>query len=1220
MADILNTLNIDDNQEVTKQNDTTNNIENNVENNVEEIAITTEQTNKEENVIEEIGSKNKTDVINTEPIQEELIPEQRESEFFRDYFVSMSPLGNKVMHNELTLSMDEYNGGIDMEDPAFKEIYDKADLDTQYEMLSGFSNAHSLKIAQGRQYINEANKAIAKDGIGTQLLYGIGASLLSPTTLIPGTAGYKALKVFETANKMHRAAKVGLVTGVTATTSALIDEAGLAAQGYQHDYASTAYTAGILGGGLGFFVGALSGKSARSIAKNMVEDDYKKDYEIDNNINTKIDDNGNIQIVQSKTKTKKVELDDEDITVIKTKEKYVANKERFESNNGRADRTELEYMEIPKKLNLPKDSNILVKLNSTANDITKAIYVSASNSSKSSSYKKLLEKKLEIPEDKLNQLYNEIDVRIGNGETDINIFDIEPNLAGYAKERDSFSEVFGEYKRPTKEVEVEIEVAKEIELQDIGKMKKSIVDKIPLIGNWFKSDVHKVYQSDSSILRSFVAKIAPATVSLKDSLGNIIPSKATGMDYKRKLRGTFNRLRRNTRDIYLDAKKDGFKGTHEMFLDQVYTSYIKKVSKQENSAYEYANSKMGNSKSKSELKKYLNEYYDNDVITYNDNHFGRAEKEYNIYFGNMLKEGNRIGIKELSNINTNKLYVPRVYDIKRISKGGIKPDEIKQRLTESIRSHKGNEIRSDKDLKIIVDDMYEYLAKSAFDSNLLSTSYTVSNRIPFGTHLKGRKILLDDSKMGDLLVNSFEDIVGLYHYKMSGRFAVQDSFGTTDLASIAEKVKTESIKNGEELLPEDLQSFDNLLKDMIGELRINELSNTPAWSFTRNLLTYNSLRMGGGFGGNQVIEMFSAALWTGIPNLLFSRFGKTFKDSAKLLYGDGKDVSEFSEMMINSGYMENALFSSRMNRYADTELGFNSGKLETTLNKMNDSLMKYNGLRYFVSVMEDMIGGSIVNKMMKGNVTEVEMARWGLDKDSLKSLREDMNKHIDINNDKFDLESFSEINRDRFQLAITRGMDELVIQGDSIHLPNWMKAPNHFSKVIFQFMRFPMLAQEILLRRGMTEEQSKFVGSIVASSMTYIMLKHLREEASVQLGFKEEYDRKYDYFNDVDHLERALAESMNYIASAGFTTALYNYGAIIMGEPELGRDWTSGNRMDLVGPSAGLPEDLADIIKAAISGDITDEKTLQRVKSLMPFLNLPVLNEGMKHLIQEIGE
>ena len=51
--------------------------------------------------------------------------------------------------------------------------------------------------------------------------------------------------------------------------------------------------------------------------------------------------------------------------------------------------------------------------------------------------------------------------------------------------------------------------------------------------------------------------------------------------------------------------------------------------------------------------------------------------------------------------------------------------------------------------------------------------------------------------------------------------------------------------------------------------------------------------------------------------------------------------------------MEDTLHTSRINRYADTEQGFNSGTLENGLSWMNDKLMKYNGMRYFMGVMED---------------------------------------------------------------------------------------------------------------------------------------------------------------------------------------------------------------------------------------------------------------------------
>jgi hypothetical protein len=376
--------------------------------------------------------------------------------------------------------------------------------------------------------------------------------------------------------------------------------------------------------------------------------------------------------------------------------------------------------------------------------------------------------------------------------------------------------------------------------------------------------------------------------------------------------------------------------------------------------------------------------------------------------------------------------------------------------------------------------------------------------------------------------------------------------------------------------------------------------------------------MGGGFGGNQFIELASAMTMNGFDALMSGRFKTSLKNSADLLYTKSPDVDEFSEFLINSGYMSDALHTSRINRYADTEAGFNSGKLENKLNWMSDKLMKYNGMRYFMGVMEDYTGAAIVTKLKKGKVDSVQLARWGLDDTTAKNLGDKLK--VATEGDKWDLSTLSNLEQDQLQMAISRGIDEIVVQGDSMHLPTWLKAPDPFKKVLFQFMRFPLIAQETLTRKGFKEAQAEMMAAMVASSATYIGLKYLREQAALATGTVHPVDAKYDYMDDEDALQRSLMESLNYNAPLGFMSSIYNYGAIAAGQPELGRDWQGKHGMpSLMGPSFGLGEDLIQLVRAGVEGNLDTERSLQRFKALTPFMNLPLVNEAGKHLVDEYG-
>jgi len=71
---------------------------------------------------------------------------------------------------------------------------------------------------------------------------------------------------------------------------------------------------------------------------------------------------------------------------------------------------------------------------------------------------------------------------------------------------------------------------------DVDKMDKSLIDRVPFIGQALRSDVHTVFQSSSSLLRGFMARMSDPTVALKDSQGNLVVTKKTAKNFQRKIK------------------------------------------------------------------------------------------------------------------------------------------------------------------------------------------------------------------------------------------------------------------------------------------------------------------------------------------------------------------------------------------------------------------------------------------------------------------------------------------------------------------------------------------------------------------------------------------------------------------------------------------------------------------------------------------------------------
>ena len=796
-------------------------------------------------------------------------------------------------------------------------------------------------------------------------------------------------------------------------------------------------------------------------------------------------------------------------------------------------------------------------------------------------------------------------------------------------ENDTFSQDYT--KDNTMRIDYDEDGNVKVVLEDVGQMKKSGIDRIPYIGEWLRSDVHTVYQGDSNILRGYMGRLADPTVAKVDSQGNVIPNKETAKNFQKSLDGKANILNANIGQILEEAKLDGYNGTRDSLLQETWTSYITALNKQRTDLASHIKQRIADiptegldeAGKRALLKKTreaTTEFYDNYTPKFEGgSHAIKSSEAHMKYFQDMLDSGQALKMKGVDSIHKNRLYLPRTYNHRAIHKGDVSQATVKSEVRAGLVNDARNQNMTGAQLDKAVDEIVRMIDDTTFDLNFLTTSMLVKD-LPFEGRLKAQRLFLNESFMPSILKTDMDDLVGAYHYQMRGRQGLQFAFGDWNPQKIMEDIKQEHVDKGILDSPKEIQAFERVLHDVLGTLRMNQLADTPAWSFTRNIASYNSARLGGGFGGNQAIELVASVMMQGVQALTSGRMMKSLKNTSSLLYGGKKTDDSFTNYIIGSGYMENALHTSRINRYGDSDAGFNSGWLENKLNWTNDKLMKYNGMRYFLGVMEDYTGGAIVTQLKTGNYNTKRIARWGLTDSQAKNLGTKL-KEV-TKDDGWDLSQLSVTERDQLQLAITKGIEEVVVQGDSVHLPNWMKAPTPFVKLLTQFMRFPMIAQETLLRRGMTDEQAQLVAGTFGSVMAYVGLKYLREQASINVGIMHEADSKYDYENyrSADWT-RVVGEALNYTAPLGMLSSGFNYGAILTGNNELGREWSSKNGMSaLLGPTGGLGEDIIQLMRSGAEGTLGTDRDFKRFRSMLPFMNFPIIKEGGDVIIEELGD
>jgi len=1141
---------------------------------------------------------------------------QRESTAV-DYWVTQNPSGMAYHYPETKFEpTNDIRGILDTEDVEFKTYFDSSDTQNKRAMLGANNTADAIKIAQRREVFNEAERAIDQDGIITQIGMSIVPAVASPTSLLPFGVVFKGAQVAKTTNRLT-SGLVGVgAGGVTGAGANIADEALFDLQGMPTNYVGAGAIGFMFGGGLGFLGGVLSGPNAKNVANSIdpKNDSYTRDYQQDPYIKVEMDENGVPKL--------------QDIGQM---EKSFTDKLPLIGGWLRSDVHTVYQSDSPLLRGwMGRIASATTSLKDSAGNVMPILKTGVDIKRETKGVHNVLTREV-------NDVY------------------AEARTKGYSNDLETFNkDVWGVYMEALNQQRADAAMFANQKTAGMptGTKKVSTIDYLNDIPGASGEGVGPVRD------RNFIAK---GNKQVDDP--DFTPRKRTGglldellddldvPDVPEKVWVKQTPEEKAATQIALDKEKDAFdtsiktegmkepvivgyeegklvilEGNHRISaanrigMDDVPLVYTDKVP--DDMKFKETAKGITDAERNALLKANrdaMDEYYNTRSIEFKgEPSLNKAAESYRKYFQDMLDRSQKSGIKELQGMNPNRLYAPRTYNYKAIKDGSVPQEKVYSEVREGLANDVRNAGMTKEELEVATKDIVNKLNESAFDLNNLTTSYMVKD-LPFSTHLKSKKLYLNESFMPNVVKSNFEEVTGAYHYKMSGRQSTQYAFGTDNLDEVMKMVREEHLSKGVMSNEQEIQAFERTVRDLMGDLRMNQLADTPSWSFTRNLTSFNSARLGGGFGGNQFIELASSIMFNGTKALLSGRMFTSLKNTKELLYTKGK-TDDFANYLIGSGYMEDALHTSRINRYADTESGFNSGVVENKLNWINDKLMKYNGMRYFMGVMEDYTGAAVVTQLKAGKVDPKMLARWGMTEADGKTLQ---GKLKDITLDEgWNLEGLSLKERDQLQLAISRGIAEVVVQGDSIHLPAWMKAPGQFTKVLTQFMRFPLIAQETLLRRGMKEEQAKMAGAVMGSIGTYVGLKYLREQAAISLGTIHPIDAKYDYENyeDEDWL-RVTGEALNYTAPLGFMSSVYNYGAIATGNNELGREWTSKNGMSsLLGPSGGLGEDLIQIMRSGVEGDFKDERSLQRWKSLVPFNNLPIINEAGKYLIEEYGD
>ena len=1178
--------------------------------------------------------------------------EQRESTF-RDSWITLNPMGLSMYEPDLMYNPYEtgYAHDFDYNDPEFKSEFEKASPETRKAMVFADNKSDAINIARRRRIFEESQKAISQDGLLTQLAMGVIPAMASPSSLLPAGSAMKAVQTAKYINRLNRLVKIGTVGAVTGAVANIADEAIFDVQGMPTSYMSAGLVGATFGGGLGLLSGALSGPRSAKLADSLdpANDSYTKDFDIDPSIRT-VNEDGSIKITEMNVPKMQETILDK-IGFWKTA--FVSDIHKAYMSADSIIRKFMARGANPTISLRDADGN-LIPIKNTAHDMQKIFdgYFSKFDnnfnnlyyeySQKTSNPLSIDEFRLEVERvytDEMTRQRNIVEAEIRD-QLDSVVEDLETELKAKTdelKKQDSewyYTDEEGNLQKTTPEM---------MEALLTGEV-KSVENPLPEFPMEFGKATPRYY-GKKLVFPDDITKAIYIAGGKGQQAGKYADwlTEVTGWDIghirdmRNDMLGNIKKQPRNIKEIKFDSYvPDELRTKSEVpVIDESTLTLVDKKSKEVQTEIAKLQEEY-QAKVDEIADKIREDAYNSFEIDFSregkiDPYFVKASEEIKKYTNKMHRDGKKFGLESFQKIPENQLYYPRMYDLDKIRNGEVSEVVAKQQIKDGIANDVRNQVKNkdgsyrpltNEELDELTTEVYNKLRERSWDMHNMTVSFNSSD-FGLGSRLKGRKLYLDESKLTDLLIKDPSVVMTSYHYGMRGTLGLQYGYGVDTPNKVMELLKKTAEEEGIDplsLKQDDLDSLHRAVQDIYGTLRMNTLSNTKAWEWTRNLQTYNSLRLMGGAGANQVIELIGAVASTGVRELFNGRLGKSLKTTSDMLFSEIKKGDEFNEFMLNIGYMQDALHQHNINKFADVDVGLNPTFIEKVLTGMNEKFMKYNGMRYFVAVSEDFIGSTIVTRLKNGTASLEDIARWGLTKAEADNLTKAL-KGV-ISEEQWALSKLSKKNQALLQLAVSRGLDELIIQGNSLHLPNWMKAPPPVAKLMTQFMRFPMLANEILLRRGLTDDKARILSGAIASSVTFMMLKYVREQIAINMGLMDEADRQHDIFNDDEQLQNTFLQSLNYVGQLGMLyEAGINKPATFLGLAEPGRDWAQDSFAGtLTGPTASLVDDVSKTLVRAREDGITDERTLKKFTSLLPGYSLPIIKESWQYVAEEYGD
>jgi hypothetical protein len=497
--------------------------------------------------------------------------------------------------------------------------------------------------------------------------------------------------------------------------------------------------------------------------------------------------------------------------------------------------------------------------------------------------------------------------------------------------------------------------------------------------------------------------------------------------------------------------------------------------------------------------------------------------------------------------------------------------------------------------------------------------------------LKERTFNIPDNLIEDFLENDMEMILRRYSRTMAAEVELTEKFGRADMKDQFEEIaneytdlrkKAKTPKEREKLAVDEARDVKNLaaFRDMIrGTYRAAEESSD--WSkITRAALTWNYIRL---LGGVTLASLGDAARLVGVHGVR-----ATMREAIPSLVKSIKAVQVNKADAKALGAVTERVLQSRLASLADLNDPYRYGsKFERYLSNASNVFTKATGLGWWNDTMKSMASVMTQNRMMRnaldwdgaGKTERAYMAYLGIDEDMASRVAQQFRKHgieeegiygANVGDWEDDLAVRA------WGAALNKDVDRTIITKGVADTPLWMKT--NWGRLIMQFKSFGLASHQRVLIAGLQERPHRFAEQMVFGTAIGMMITYLKY---MERGDTDEANRLLEnpglwVANGLDRtgILSLPFEISNTAEKLGSPAGIMKGAQALAGDEDRGGSaarYASRNKLGAVlGPSAGLFEDLATIAQQLSEGDLKKSGANAMIRQ-MPGATLPGIRSAI---------